>query len=181
MTRPRDVFVESGDAPPLNSESSTRMASTPAPRNTVHWAPSPILSPLSDSPSSSTSSIPSSTSTLQYLNAQLISHGFAVHPGLSLDGLSNGDAEAVTKCLLSMLSQRVVSVTFAFVLIITSVDTPSLFLGISQEDMTRAEELTTKLRTLSYDHERLRTMHGAATETAESAERETAAARAKLT
>ena len=47
--------------------------------------------------------------------------------------------------------------------------------------MARAEELTTKLRTLSYDHERLRTMHSAATETAESAEREAAAARAKLT
>jgi outer membrane murein-binding lipoprotein Lpp len=47
--------------------------------------------------------------------------------------------------------------------------------------MTRAEELTTKLRTLSYDHERLRIMHGAATETAEGAEREAAAARAKLT
>jgi outer membrane murein-binding lipoprotein Lpp len=47
--------------------------------------------------------------------------------------------------------------------------------------MTRAEELTTKLRTLSYDHERLRAMHGAATETAEGAEREAAAAKAKLT
>ena len=51
----------------------------------------------------------------------------------------------------------------------------------SQEDMNRAEELTTKLRTLSYDHERLCTMHSAATETAEGAEREAAAARAKLT
>ena len=50
-----------------------------------------------------------------------------------------------------------------------------------QEDMTRAEELTTKLRTLSYDHERLRTMHNVATETAEGAERDAAAARAKLT
>jgi outer membrane murein-binding lipoprotein Lpp len=47
--------------------------------------------------------------------------------------------------------------------------------------MTRAEELTTKLRTLSYDHERLRTMHNVATETAEGAERDAAAARAKLT
>ncbi len=47
--------------------------------------------------------------------------------------------------------------------------------------MTRAEELTTKLRTLSYDHERLRSMHDSAKETAEAAERETAAARAKLT
>jgi hypothetical protein len=51
----------------------------------------------------------------------------------------------------------------------------------SQEDMARAEELTTKLRTLSYDHERLRTMHSVATATAEGAEREAAAARAKLT
>lgn len=47
--------------------------------------------------------------------------------------------------------------------------------------MTRAEEMTTKLRTLSYDHERLGTMHGSATETAENAERDAAAARAKLT
>jgi hypothetical protein len=47
--------------------------------------------------------------------------------------------------------------------------------------MTRAEEITTKLRTLSYDHERLRTMHGVAAETAENAEREAAGARAKLT
>ena len=47
--------------------------------------------------------------------------------------------------------------------------------------MTRAEELTTKLRTLSYDHERLRNMHNAATETAEGAEREAEAAKAKLT
>jgi hypothetical protein len=47
--------------------------------------------------------------------------------------------------------------------------------------MTRAEELTTKLRTLSYDHERLRSMYDSGRETAEAAERETAAARAKLT
>ncbi|KAH9958819.1 Afadin and alpha-actinin-binding-domain-containing protein [Russula dissimulans] len=127
----------------------------PATKNTVHWAPSPVLSSLSDTSSVSSSPI-SSASTLQYINSQLISHGFAVHPGLSLDGLSTADAEGVTRCLLSMLSQRV-------------------------EDMTRAEELTTKLRTLSYDHERLRTMHGTATETAEGAEREAAAARAKLT
>jgi hypothetical protein len=47
--------------------------------------------------------------------------------------------------------------------------------------MTRAEELTTKLRTLSYDHERLRTMHNSAIETVDLAEREVAAAKAKLT
>ncbi|KAH8991706.1 Afadin and alpha-actinin-binding-domain-containing protein [Lactarius akahatsu] len=128
------------------------MAATPAPaqKNTVHWAPSP----LSDASSVSTTSI-NSTSTLQYVNSQLVSHGFALLPGLSLDSLSSTEADGVTKCLLAMLSQRV-------------------------EDMTRAEELTTKLRTLSYDHERLRSMHDSAKETAEAAERETAAARAKL-
>jgi hypothetical protein len=47
--------------------------------------------------------------------------------------------------------------------------------------MTRAEELTTKLRTLSYDHERLRTMHDSANETVDLAEREVEAAKAKLT
>ncbi|KAH9034569.1 Afadin and alpha-actinin-binding-domain-containing protein [Lactarius pseudohatsudake] len=132
------------------------MAATPAPaqKNTVHWAPSPIQSPLSDASSTSTTSI-NSTSTLQYVNSQLVSHGFALLPGLSLDSLSSTEADGVTKCLLAMLSQRV-------------------------EDMTRAEELTTKLRTLSYDHERLRSMHDSAKETAEAAERETAAARAKL-
>jgi hypothetical protein len=41
-----------------------------------------------------------------------------------------------------------------------------------QDDMSRAEELTTKLRTLSYDHERLMTMHRTATEKAANAERE---------
>ncbi|KAN0132821.1 Afadin- and alpha -actinin-Binding domain containing protein [Lactarius tabidus] len=136
---------------------SDQMAATPAPaqKNTVHWAPSPVQSPLSDTSSTSTTSI-YSTSTLHYVNSQLISHGFVLPPGLSLDSLSSAEADEVTKCLLAMLSQRV-------------------------EDMTRAEELTTKLRTLSYDHERLISMHDSAKETAETAERETAAARAKLT
>ena len=89
----------------------TCMATAPAAKNSVHWAPSPILSPLSDSLShSSSSSFTSSSSTIQYINSQLISHGFAVPPGLLLEGLSTADVENVTKCLLSMLSQRVVSV-----------------------------------------------------------------------
>src|SRR6266436_3749944 len=154
------------------------MAATPAAKNSVHWAPSPILSPLSDQ--SSSSSFTSSSSAIQYINSQLISHGFAVPPGLSLDGLSATDAESVTKCLLSMLSQRVVSTSF-FVFRFGWLLSGLWCVTMAQEDMTRAEELSTKLRTLSYDHERLRTMHGAATETAESAEREAAAARAKLT
>lgn len=86
------------------------MAATPATKNSVHWAPSPVPSPFSDTSSASASSISTtSTSAIQYVNAQLISHGFAVSPGLSLDGLSSADAEGVTKCLLSMLGQRVVS------------------------------------------------------------------------
>ena len=98
----------------------TCMAATPATKNSVHWAPSPIPSPLSDSSSSSSFT---SSSTIQYINAQLISHGFAIPPGLSLDGLSTADAENVTKCMLSMLSQRVVSVfCFSF----TALSNPSL-------------------------------------------------------
>lgn len=38
--------------------------------------------------------------------------------------------------------------------------------------MSRTEELTTNLRTLTYEHERLRSMHRSATERAANAERE---------
>jgi hypothetical protein len=48
------------------------------------------------------------TSTLQYVNSQLVAHGFARSPGLALDGLGNADSERVVKCLLSMLGQRIV-------------------------------------------------------------------------
>lgn len=41
-----------------------------------------------------------------------------------------------------------------------------------QEDMSRAEELSAKFRTLSYDHERLMSMHRTANEKAANAERE---------
>ncbi|THH17444.1 hypothetical protein EW146_g3361 [Bondarzewia mesenterica] len=122
------------------------MDQTPA--KLVHWnlefSNSP-QSPFSDAPS--TDSV-TSTSTLQYVNSQLISHGYTHSPGLSLDGLSNKDSEKVVKCLFSMLSQRM-------------------------EDMNRTEELTTKLRTLSYDHERLLSMHRTAVEKSASSERET--------
>jgi len=62
------------------------------------------------------------TSTLQYVNSQLVSHGFARAPGLSLDGLSHADTERVVKCLLGMLSQRIVSRLFvkALLLCLTS-------------------------------------------------------------
>ena len=48
------------------------------------------------------------TSSLQYLNSQLVAHGFAHNPGISLDGLSTPNTESVVKVLLSLLNQRVV-------------------------------------------------------------------------
>lgn len=41
-----------------------------------------------------------------------------------------------------------------------------------QEDMGRAEELTTRLRTLSYDYERLTSMHRVVADKAANAEKE---------
>ncbi|KIK79748.1 hypothetical protein PAXRUDRAFT_833943, partial [Paxillus rubicundulus Ve08.2h10] len=116
------------------------------PKN-VHWeldvSVSEFGSPFSDASSSSFTS----TSSFQYINSQLVAHGFTKSPGLSLEGASNENSERVAKCLLAMLSQRV-------------------------SDMSREEDLSTKLRTLSYDHERLMTMHRSATEKAANAERE---------
>lgn len=57
------------------------------------------------------------TSTLEYINSQLVAHGFACSPGLSLDGLANDDSERVVKCLLAMLSQRIVSHVLSLFLI----------------------------------------------------------------
>ena len=48
------------------------------------------------------------TSSLQYANSQLIAHGFAHSPGISLDGLSTADMEGAVKVLLSLMNQRVV-------------------------------------------------------------------------
>ena len=50
------------------------------------------------------------TSSLQYLNSQLVAHGFAHNPGISLGGLSTANTESVVKVLLSLLNQRVVRV-----------------------------------------------------------------------
>ncbi|KAI6041231.1 Afadin and alpha-actinin-binding-domain-containing protein [Pisolithus marmoratus] len=110
----------------------------------VHWALNASVSePFSEASTSSFVSTPN----LQYINSQLIAHGFTTAPGLSLDGISKADSEVVAKCLLTMLSQRV-------------------------DDMSRAEDLSTKLRTLSYDHERLMDMHHTTKEKVASAERE---------
>lgn len=84
------------------------MACTP--RKLVHWSTDNEFvygSPYSDA--SSSDSI-NSTSTLSYINSQLIAHGFARGTGVSMEGLSKEDMEKMTKCLLGMLSQRVVRV-----------------------------------------------------------------------
>lgn len=56
----------------------------------------------------------------------------------------------------------------------------SAYRAVSQEDMSRTEELSTKLRTMSYDHDRLFTMHRAAVEKTANAERETNLHKSKL-
>lgn len=86
--------------------SATVMAATPPrPRwDTKSLSPSFLNSP--DLEGSTESYI--STSSLEYVNAQLVAHGFASSQGLSLDGLSGTDSNKVVKCLLCMLSQRVV-------------------------------------------------------------------------
>ncbi|EJF56270.1 hypothetical protein DICSQDRAFT_71856 [Dichomitus squalens LYAD-421 SS1] len=119
------------------------------PKRLVHWALDASLSDLASPAFSDAGSSESctSTSSLQYVNSQLIAHGFVHDTGLSLDGLAKADADRVVKCILGMLSQRI-------------------------DDMTRTEDLTTKLRTLSYDHERLTSMYKTEKETAANAERE---------
>lgn len=53
------------------------------------------------------------TSSLQYLNSQLIAHGFAHNPGISLDGLSTSNMDSAVKVLLSLMNQRVVRVVYS--------------------------------------------------------------------
>ncbi|KDQ61460.1 hypothetical protein JAAARDRAFT_45107 [Jaapia argillacea MUCL 33604] len=128
------------------------MAHTPA--RGVHWAlhDSPIGSPFSEG--SSTDSV-TSTSTVQYVNGQLIAHGFVQAPGLNLDGLANSDMERVVKCLQGMLSQRM-------------------------EDMFRTETLSTKSTTLSYENARLSTMLKSAEDRAFRMEQEVSALKNRL-
>ncbi|KXN90668.1 hypothetical protein AN958_03953 [Leucoagaricus sp. SymC.cos] len=131
------------------------MAATPA--RGFHWdpqilSPSLLCSPVFDGSTESYIS----TSSLEYVNAQLVAHGFAPPPGLSLDGLSGTDSDRVVKCLLGMLSQRM-------------------------EDISRTEELSTKFRTLTYDHERLLAMHRVAKEKVTNSEKEVNLHKTKLT
>ncbi|TFK29578.1 hypothetical protein FA15DRAFT_663719 [Coprinopsis marcescibilis] len=132
------------------------MAATPRHKG-VHWnfahpSPSELSSP-SIADDSSASLFP--TSSLDYVNGQLVAHGFPA-PGLSLDGVSPKDSERVVKCLLTLLSQRM-------------------------EDIARTEDLTTKFRTLTYDNQRLTSLHRSAVEAGANAEREMNLHKSKLT
>ncbi|KAI0339683.1 hypothetical protein BDW22DRAFT_1422215 [Trametopsis cervina] len=127
---------------------------TPA-KKLVHWSLDPSGSPVFGSPGSEGLS-DTTSSSLPYINSQLIAHGFTHQPGLSLEGTNKEDTERVVKCLLAMLSQRM-------------------------DDMSRTEDLSTKIRTLSYDHERLMSMYRSATEAAANAEREMNMHKSRLT
>ena len=81
------------------------------PKKLVHWALDVSLSGLGSPFSEATSSDSIATSSLDYINAQLLAHGFTHEKGLSLDGLAKEDTDKVIKCLLGMLSQRIVSST----------------------------------------------------------------------
>ena len=88
------------------------MTTAMTPKKLVHWhmnSPSfsNINSPFFDGTSESSMV---STSSMEYINAQLVAHGFTPSPGLCLDGISNDDSARVVKCLLGMLGQRVVRV-----------------------------------------------------------------------
>lgn len=150
------------------------MASTP--KKMVNWATHDSSidygSPFSDATSSDSAS---STSSLQYINAQLVAHGFARPPGLSIDGLSYEESGRVVACVMGMLGQRMVRSSCKDRLLSKG----ALILAL-QEDLSRTEELTTKLRTLSYDHDRLTSMHRTALERAATAEKEATLHKSRL-
>lgn len=82
------------------------------PKKAVHWGNNDIsLSDLCSPSFNFNGSMESmvSTSSLDYINSQLVTHGFTPSPGLVLDGISNTNQDLVVKCLFGMLNQRIVS------------------------------------------------------------------------
>ncbi|CAE6406612.1 unnamed protein product [Rhizoctonia solani] len=126
------------------------MATTPT-RRGVRWAFDVANSPFGGAAEPSTPE--TSTSSLAYVNSQIVAHGFA-RVALDLSELGREEQNKVVKCMLGMLSQRV-------------------------NDMTRAEDLSTRLRTISYEHERLANMLRAAKNEVLQAEREAEASKTK--
>lgn len=85
------------------------MANTDESAKLVRWA---FDAGSDGSIMSSTPSSPErdSSSTLAFVSAQLVAHGFVRPPGVigPLGSLGTKDQETVTKCLLSLLDQRLV-------------------------------------------------------------------------
>lgn len=117
----RFVGVES-ERDELEDNSSCRLrapsSSATMAKKLVHWALETIGSPslsslkLPENPadeSAAESVEENNSATLQYVNSQLLAHGFTHNKGLSLDGTIKEDAERVLKCLVAMLGQRMVS------------------------------------------------------------------------
>ena len=74
----------------------------------MSWTPMDMSAAISVTDADGSSSDMSYTSSLQYVNSQLISHGFSHNPGISLDGLSTSNMDSVVKVLLLLMNQRVV-------------------------------------------------------------------------
>ncbi|KAF5379646.1 hypothetical protein D9757_009236 [Collybiopsis confluens] len=126
------------------------MAATTPAHKSVHWgaADANVYSDFGSPSSLCSDDSTVSTSSLQYVNSQLVAHGFAPGPnGISLDGLGARDIDKAVKCFLGLLGQRI-------------------------KDMSRTEQLTTELRTLRYDHERMVSMYKTASDSAANFERE---------
>jgi hypothetical protein len=78
------------------------MATTPVTTRNVHWeneaSELSFASPLRDV----------SAQSIQYVNAQLVAHGFTHGAGIRLDALPSKEQQVALKCLVNMLGQRVV-------------------------------------------------------------------------
>ncbi|KAG8758300.1 hypothetical protein FRC14_000358 [Serendipita sp. 396] len=98
---------------------------------------------------------PAAPTSIDYINGQLVAHGFTHGQGLNLSDMRGQDQQMVVKCLSSMLGQRL-------------------------DDMRRAEQLGGKYKTLAYDQERLLEQHRAAKEAAAQAEREMETGKARV-
>ena len=95
------------------AQTQTPGASGESKRQT-HWAVQFASSPIVSSDSRDTSIAEPAPATLQYVNAQLIAHGFTSSPGISLDGLSGTKADNVVKVLFALLGQRMVRAVICF-------------------------------------------------------------------
>jgi len=153
------------------------MATTPVTTRNVYWendaSELSFASPLRDV----------SAQSIQYVNAQLVAHGFTHGTGIRLDALPSKDQQIALKCLVNMLGQRVVRRLLLFLIcphVAARFSAPGSPDMSPQVDMARTEELTTKYKTLAYDHERLVAQHSLALTTATTAERDVETAKARM-